>query len=131
MRFPEEKEKMPATSSPPWGTQVEDDVDTIEGDKAFKTPDKTKRTPVTSHAIPNAIPYVAPKKPSSSSKATTEHAHSTTPTHGSAPSPSKACSTKSSPMKVLLKTAINTIHVRRIETLLFECYSVLFGVILE
>ena len=60
-----QEKRKEAASSPLWGEQVEEDVDIIERDKAFKTPDKLKRTPVTSHVIPNANIQAAPKKPNS------------------------------------------------------------------
>src|SRR5271154_4706532 len=92
----QEKRKA-VTSSPPWGTQVEEDVDIIERDKAFKTPDKLKRTPVTSHVIPNANIQTAPRKPSSS-KTATEQAHSSNAhAHDHTLSPIKARSSKNSP----------------------------------
>ena len=100
----DQEKRKPATSSPPWGTQVEEDVDIIERDKAFKTPDKLKRTPVTSHVIPNANNQAAPKEPSSS-KTATEQTHCS---HDHTPSPTKTGS-KNSPMTVLLKTAMDMV----------------------
>jgi hypothetical protein len=109
MATDQEKRKA-ATSSPLWGTQVEEDVDIIERDKAFKTPDKLKRTPVTSHVILNANIQAAPRKPSSS-KTATEQAHcSNAQAHDHTTSPTKACSSKNSPMTVFLKTAMNMVQ---------------------
>ena len=110
MATDQEKRKT-AASSPPWGTQVEEDVDIIERDKAFKTPDKLKRTPVTNHVIPNANTQAAPKKPSSSSKTATEKAQcSNAHTHDHTESPTKTRNSKNSPMTVFLKTAMDMVQ---------------------
>ena len=106
----DQEKRKPTEGSPPWGTQVEEDADISEEDKVFKTPDKMKRTPVTSHVIPNADTHAAPKKPSSSSnsKATEQAPRSTAHTHTQ--SPSKARSTKCNPTRVFLKTAITLVQ---------------------
>ena len=106
MATDQEKRKA-ATSSPPWGTQVEEDVDIIERDKTFKTPDKLKRTPVTSHVLPNANIQAAPKKPSSSKTATEQAQRSNAHAHDHTLSPAKA---RSSPMTVFLKNAADMVQ---------------------
>src|SRR5271170_1217707 len=101
----DQEKRKEAASSPLWGEQVEEDVDIIERDKVFKTPDKLQRTPVTSHVIPNANIQAALKKPSSS-KTATEQAHCS---HDHTLSPTKPGSSKNSPMTVLLKTAMDMV----------------------
>ena len=104
-----QEKRKEAASSPLWGEQVEEDVDIIERDKAFKTPDKLKRTPVTSHVISNANTQAAPRKPSSS-KTATEQAHCfNAHAHDHTLSPTKTGSSKNSPMTVLLKTAMDMV----------------------
>src|ERR1700685_1227164 len=104
MATDQEKRKT-AASNPLWGAQVEEDEDIIERDKAFKTPDKLKRTPVTSHVIPNANIQAAPKKPSTTEQTNCSNAH----THDHNLSPTKTRSSKNSPMTVLLKTAMDMV----------------------
>jgi hypothetical protein len=103
MATDQEKRKA-ATSSPPWDTQVEEDVDIIERDKTFKTPDKLKRTPVTSHVLPNANIQAAPKKPSSSKTATEQAQRSNAHAHDHTLSPTKRIWSSAQRTNLKLKT---------------------------